>query len=355
MKKILFLFLLIFLVPVHAANSQDLEATKQSLELQLEILQLQATLDAMQNQGNAGGSAGNNPSGGGDSGMWNWNQQNSPYYSTPTPFSGSGISYLNPITFSNFPQQVRPPAPRGPAPDWRIPYNRYSTEIYVGDAGQYRTIAEAMKHIPNNAGELTIYLVSNTEEPQSGISIPINKKITSVRIVSNDEVSKRSVWPADRSIWFFCNGIPLVIDQTVTFEKPSMIMGGFVTYSGHNVEAPESTIIVNGKAYWVYAGGQSDRDGHASTVQNALVIINGEVDRVYAGGRAIWGETIVHNATVIVNGTAKEIYCSGYTENAAAKSTVGRADMKIYGWYNKYGLGLGNGEVVLLNPVGCYQ
>ena len=104
----------------------------------------------------------------------------------------------------------------------------------------------------------------------------------------------------------------------------------------------------------MYAGGQSDREGYSSTVQEALVIVNGEVDRVYAGGRAIWGETVVHNATVVVNGTAKEVYCSGYTENASARSTVGRANMKIYGWYNTYGLGLGAGDLVLLDPRGCY-
>ncbi|MBQ6520428.1 MAG: hypothetical protein IJI14_17070 [Anaerolineaceae bacterium] len=349
MKKSLLLLLLLFFSFVCSSAAQDLQATKQYLETQLEILSLQETLSALQGQTDTGSSAGNS-----DNGMWNWGSQNSPLYSTPTPFNNSGYNSGNAVTLRNFPSMVRPPVPSGPPPVWQIPYNRYFTEIYVGDAGQYRTISEAMKNIPDNAGEVTIYLVSNTEEPQSGISIPIGKKVTSVRIVSSDEKTLRSVWPADRSIWFFCNGIPLVIDRTVAFEKMSMIMGGFVTYSGHNVEAPQSTIIVNGKAYWVYAGGQSDREGHSSTVQNALVIVNGEVDRVYAGGRAIWGETIVHNAVVVVNGTAKEVYCSGYTENAAAKTTVGRADMRIYGWYSTYGLGLGSGEVTLLDPRGCY-
>ena len=349
MKKY-FLLVFVFFLSAHTITAQNLEATKQYLETQLEILRLQETITAMQGQTGVENSSGNS-----NDGMWNWGQQNSPYYSTPTPFNNNMHYPSNSgVTKQNFPSMVRPPVPSGPPPTWQIPYNRYSTEIYVGDAGQYPTIAEAMKHIPDKAGELTIYLVSNTEEPQSGISIPIEKKITSVRIVSSDEKTPRSVWPADRSIWFFCNGIPLVIDRTVSFEKMSMIMGGFVTYAGHNVEAPQSTIVVNGKAYWVYAGGQSDREGHSSTVQEALVIVNGEVDRVYAGGRAIWGETFVHNATVIVNGTAKEVYCSGYTENAAARSTVGRANMKIYGWYNTYGLGLGSGEVVLLDPLGCF-
>ncbi len=348
MKKVLFLLIIAILITVHPSIAQNLEATKQYLETQLEILRLQETLDALQGQ-NGSGNSGNS----GDDGMWNWGQQNSGYYSTPTPYNYSN-NPANIITPRNFPSYAQPPIPSGPPPTWKIPYNRHTTAIYVGDAGQYLTISEAMKHVPDNAGELTIYLVSDTEEPQAGISIPIGKKITSVRIAANDEKSPRSVWPADRSVWFFCNGIPLVIDRTVSFEKKSMIMGGFVTYSGHNVEAPQSTIVVNGRAYWVYAGGQSDREGHSSTVQEALVIINGQVDRVYAGGRAIWGETIVHNATVVVNGTANEVYCSGYTENASAITTVGRANMRIYGWYNKYGLGLGAGEIRLLNPNGCY-
>lgn len=351
MKKIIsFIYFVFLFVGMKTTFAQNLEATKQYLETQLEILRLQETLTAIQGQNGTVNSTGTN-----NEEMWNWGQQNSPYYSTPTPFNINMNYYANTvITKQNFPAMVRPPVPSGPAPVWKITHNRISTEIYVGDAGQYLTISEAMKHIPDKAGEVTIYLVSDTEEPQSGISIPIGKKITSVRIVSSDEKTSRSVWPADRSIWFFCNGIPLVIDRTISFEKMSMIMGGFVTYSGHNVEAPQSTIVVNGKAYWVYAGGQSDREGHSSTVQEALVIINGEVDRVYAGGRAIWGETIVHNSTVIVNGTAREVYCSGYTEYAAARATVGRANMKIYGWYYKYGLGLGDGELFLLDPNGCY-
>lgn len=348
-REVWLILFVLLLVLTQNTMAQDYKATAEALEYQLKIMELQATIDALQGQSGSGNSSGSS-----SDDMWNWNSQNSPYYSTPTPFGGNSPYSGTTVTSANFPSQVRPPVPTGPAPEWKIPYNRYSTDIYVGDAGQYQTIAEAMNHIPNNAGELTIFLVSDTEEPQSGISIPINKKITSVRITADDEHSNRHVWPKDRSIWFFCNGIPLLIDRTVSFEKPSMIMGGFVTYSGHNVEAPQSTIIVNGRAYWVYAGGQSDREGHSSTVQNALVIINGEVDRVYAGGRAIWGETIVHNATVVVNGTAREIYCSGYTENAGAKTTVGRADMKIYGWYNTYGLGLGNGEITLLTPAGCY-
>ena len=329
MKKFCLLFLCCFLFAVHTGNAQDYKATAEVLEMQLQILQLQSTIDAM--NGGSGISA------------------------TPAPINNYSNTYPSaPITNSNFPYQAYPPVPAGPPPTWNIPYNRYKTEIRVGDAGQYATISEAVKHIPNNAGEVTIILVSDTEEPQSGISIPIDKKITSFRITSNNNY-RRTVWPKDRSVWFFCNGIPLVVDAAVAFGKPSMIMGGLVTYQGHNVEVTKSTIVINGEAYWVYAGGQSDRDGHTSTVDDALVIINGKVDRVYAGGRSILGETVVHNSTVVVNGTANEIYCAGYTENASAKATVGQANMKIYGWYSKFGLGLGAGQNYLLNPAGCYQ
>ena len=89
-------------------------------------------------------------------------------------------------------------------------------------------------------------------------------------------------------------------------------------------------------------------------MDNVFIIINGWVDRVYAGGRAIYGETNVNNALVVVNGTAEEIYCSGYTENPAAKTTVGQAKMMIYGWYSVFGLGRGAGEIYLMDPTGCY-
>ena len=355
-KAAILLSLLFLLLSWSTVCAQDFKATAEALEYQLQIMQLQATISALEssssgsNTGNS--SSGSSSSGGDTSNMWNWNSQNSPYYSTPTPFGGTQ-SYANTvITSQNFPSQVRPPVPGGPPPTWKIPSARYRTEITVGDAGQYRTIADAMKNIPSNAGEVTIYMVSDTDEPQT-ISVPFDKKITSLRITSNNN-NKRTAYPSERSIWLFCNGIPLIIDQTVTIGAKSMIMGGFVTYSGHNVEAPKSTIIINGNAHWIYAGGQSDREGHCSTVGEALVIINGKVDRVFAGGRSIYGETVVHNSTIVVNGTANEIYCSGYTEYASAKATVGRADMKIYGWYNTYGLTRGAGQAFLQNPNGCY-
>ncbi len=341
------LFIMIILVISQTAAGQDYKATAEALEYQLQIMQLQSTIDALQNQGGSSGT-----SGGDTTNMWNWNSQNSGYYSTPTPLGGITNYSDTTISTRNFPAQVRPPVPAGPPPAWKKPTSRYSTEITVGDAGRYRTIGDALKNIPKNAGEVTIYLVSDTEEPQT-VSIPFDKNITSLRITSNNS-SKRTVYPAERSLWFFCSGVPLIVDSTVTIAAKSMIMGGFVTYQGHNVEAPKSTIIINGNAHWIYAGGQSDREGHSSTVQDALVIINGKVDRVFAGGRSIYGETIVHRSTVVVNGTANEVYCSGYTEYASAKATVGRADMRIYGWYSIYGLTRGAGEAFLLNPSGCY-
>ncbi len=324
MKKLILTVVISFLLlAAKSGLAQNLEATKQYLETQLEIIRLQSTLDAIQN----------------------------PTVSTPTPYIQSQPSIAE-LTKQNFPAYVIPPIPVGPDPVWNKPKINHRTDMYVGDTGTYRTIAEALKHIPADAGEVVIYLVSDTEEPQDGFGIPIDKRITSLRITSNNS-NRRTVYPSGRSVWFFCNGIPLIIEQQVEFSTATMIMGGLVTYSNHDVTANSGTIIVDGKAYWVYAGGQSDRDGHTSTVNNALVIINGEVDRVYAGGRAILGDTFVQNSTVIVKGTAKEIYCSGYTENTTARSIVGRADMRVYGRYNTYGLGLGRGELSVLNPYGC--
>lgn len=350
MKKFfVFILIVMFLIFPKPGKAQDYKATSDALDAQIQIMELQATIDALTAAENSGS---NEISGSSeDIGII---QQDIVVQPTSTSVVPINTNQNTTITRSNFPAYAQPPLPYYPAPEWDKPNSRYSTDIFVGDAGQYQTISEAVKHIPDNAGEVTIYLVSDTEEPQAGISIPIDRDITLLRITS-DNGNRRIVWPKDRSVWFFCNGIPLIVESPVTFEKPSMIMGGLVTYSGHSVQASKSTIIINGDTYWVYAGGQSDRDGYASTVNDAFVIVNGSVDRVYAGGRSILGETIVNHATVVVNGAANEIYCSGYTENTNAKATVGRADMKVYGWYNKFGLGLGQGQLFLLTPDGCYQ
>ncbi len=358
MKKIIWLgLILVLLLGSGSISAQNTQATIQVLQDQLQILYLQSTLEALQQQQP---SQGNNPyyaptpTPYGNPPMWNWNQQNSPYYATPTPYGAAPQAYPSAITMQNWPAYARPLIPTGPAPVWNMPQSRYQTEVTVGEKGQYKTIGEAVQNLPSNAGNVKIWLLSDIEEPQAGVSVPIGKKITSLWILSDSDKTVRTVWPKDRSVWFFCNGIPLIIDRTVVFAPSTMIMGGVCTYAGHNVQSSSSTIIINGKAYWVYAGGQSDREGHSSTVSEGFVMINGEVDRVFAGGRSIYGETIVNHSTVIVNGTAKEVYCSGYTEYANTKATVGRADMRIYGWYNTFGLSRGQGEAVLLDSTGCF-
>lgn len=345
MKSYWLITILLTLVTVNFVSAQDLQATNQALELGLNIMKLQATMDALQAEMNQTNEIPEDPSGG----MLTWGSQNSAYSPTPTPLG----SHYAPLSMQNFPALVRPLVPDGPPPTWKKPRTNHLTEIYVGESGSYRTIAEALKNLPDNAGEVVLYLTSDTEEPADGFGIPIDKKITVVRIASNTG-EHRTVWPAGRSFWFICNGVPLIIGPDVEFTNKSMIMGGAITYSSHNVQTPQSVIIINGSAWWVYAGGQSDRNGYSSTVDNALVIVNGKVDRVFAGGRTIYGETFVNQATVVLNGTANEVYCSGYTESANSKTTVGNANMLIYGWYGIYGLGRGQGEAYLMNSTGCY-
>ena len=343
-------FALILSIHVDSSRAaQDLQATVDALQLSIQIMQLQSTMDAMN---------GSNPSQPQPAatlspeevsgGMMNWASQDSALYATGTPFHSRNM-----ITMQNFPTMVRPAIPDDTPPVWKMPNTARRVELTVGTYGQFPNIAEALKNIPKKAGGVMIFLTSDTEEPPDGFGIPIDREIAYVQIHSSDGTVK-NVRPSGRSFWFFCNGIPLVIGPEVVFTEKSMVMGGSVTYERHNVHTNNSTIIVNGKAWWIYGGGQSSRKDHSSSVDNVLIIVNGWVDRVYAGGRAIYGETIVNNALVVVNGTAEEIYCSGYTENPAAKTTVGRSKMMIYGWYSIYGLGKGAGEIYLMDPSGCY-
>ncbi len=318
MKKIsLLIIILIALTKVFFVSGQDLQATNQALELELNILKLQATKQALEAQIGQQSQPVSDPSGG----IMTWGSQNSPYSPTPTPIIG-----YTPVNQQTFPAYVQPSIPNGPPPTWEKPKANRLTEIFVGSHGTYPTIAEALKNIPDKAGEVVLYLTSDTEEPADGFGIPFDKGITVLRIASNTG-EHRTAWPAGRSIWFFCNGVPLIIETEVEIAGKSMIMGGVNTYARHNVQSPQSVIIINGSAWWVYAGGHSDRSGHSSTVDNALVIINGK---------------------------ANEVYCGGYTEYSDAKATVGKANMLIYGWYGVYGLSRGQGEAYLLNPSGCY-
>ena len=116
MRKILYIIsVLILLSCAQIVSAQDYKATAEALEYQLQIMQLQATIDAL--SGNSGQFSGNNGSSSGNTtDMYVWNQQNSGYSSTPTPFNYSYSYPSTTISSSNFPSQVRPPVPSGPPP-----------------------------------------------------------------------------------------------------------------------------------------------------------------------------------------------------------------------------------------------
>ena len=275
-----FFFAAVFaLILSSRANSsraaQDLQATVDALQLSIQIMQLQSTLDAMN------GSAPVQPepqqpqptatlspeevSGG----MMNWASQDSALYATGTPFHAQKM-----VTMQNFPTMVRPAIPDDTPPVWKVPATTRRTELTVGTYGQFPNIAEALKNIPKKAGGVMIFLTSDTEEPPDGFGIPIDREIAYVQIQSSDGGVK-NVRPSGRSFWFFCNGIPLVIGPEVVFTEKSMVMGGSITFDRHNVHADNATIIVNGKAWWVYGGGQSSRKDHSSSVDNVFIIVNG--------------------------------------------------------------------------------
>ena len=71
-------------------------------------------------------------------------------------------------------------------PVWKPPSTTRRVEITVGTYGQYPNIAEALKNIPKKAGEVMIFLTSDTEEPPDGFGIPIDRGIAYVQIHSSD-------------------------------------------------------------------------------------------------------------------------------------------------------------------------
>ena len=337
------------LFAAEGSMAQDLKATADAVYYELQIIELQATLDALTNPTIPD----NSPVISDDD--WNWDTDVIEYTATPAPESSIRLDRSTMIVGANFPGDAYPPFPYEAEPIWSIPENDQSTVITVGRGGSFSRIADAVKSIPNNAGNVTISLVSDTYEPQSGITIPLDKQITSLKISSNDG-SRRTVHPENEklAVWILCNGIPLIVDRNVNLAQKSIIMGGSASEKGRSVQVPSSTIIINGSANWVYAGGLSDYNGQNSTVNEALVIVNGSVDRVFAGGRSVSGNTFVLDSTVVVSGYADEMYCGGYTEYYYSKAIVGKANMKLYGNNSVYGLGRGGGDSILLDPKGCF-
>ena len=142
MKKIFhILVILIVLAFVQSVSAQDYQATIQYLQSQIELMSLQATVSALQNQNNT-------PNQGSGVALTNdmttWGQQNSPYSATPTPFS-LDPTYGTAVTMQSFPANARPLIPASAPPVWNMPKSNYYTEVTVGKSGQYTTIAEAVK------------------------------------------------------------------------------------------------------------------------------------------------------------------------------------------------------------------
>jgi len=65
MKRVISLIIIVFFLGVHTSTAQNMEATKQYLETQIEILRLQETLDAMQSPTGSGNPYNNNDDGSG--------------------------------------------------------------------------------------------------------------------------------------------------------------------------------------------------------------------------------------------------------------------------------------------------
>lgn len=312
----------------------DLAATAAALQEQIKLMELQATIDALQDS-------------------LAQPQPTQPQLINPTAAPPPAPTTPQKVTFQNWPGNALPSYPSMPPPSVELPTALTKTVLRVGPGERFGSIHDALKNVPDKAGELVISLTGDTQEPQDGFGIPVGKGIVSLRITTADG-SQKNIHPAGRSIWFFANGIPLIVEKNVAFLEKSMIIGGEVTYLNHNANRPSSLIIIDGAAWWVYAGGQSDRANQTSSVDRATVLINGWVDRVYGGGRTISGSTSVGESSIIVNGFAREIFCSGYTENPGSTASVGRTLLFVYGGFERFGLGLGNGNVELMNPSGCF-
>lgn len=310
----------------------DFAATAAALSEQIKLMELQATIDALQAPTVI--------------------PQPVPQV-IPTAIVQPAPATPQKITFQNWPANALPIYPASAPPSVKLPTATTKTVLRVGPGERFGSIYDALKNVPDKAGELILALTGDTLEPSDGFGIPVGKGIVMLRITTADG-NPKNIRPSGRSIWFFANGIPLIVEKNVAFLEKSMIIGGEVTYQNHDASRANALIIIDGSAWWIYAGGQSDRADRNSSVDRATVIINGWVDRVYGGGRTILGSTTVAEASIIVNGFAREIYCSGYTENPGSTATVGRTQLFIYGGYERFGLGLGNGNVELLNSSGCF-
>ena len=193
--------------------------------------------------------------------------------------------------------------------EFEIPEN-YTTIIKIGGTSKYQNIEDALRAIPDNAGDVIFYF-NGWQVIDSSIQLPTDKGITSFTF---DSESKTTIYCEEGK--FFAWGIPLIVNKNVTLSQLSIYGGGYAI-NGQDVLVSESIIVVYGTVGSIYGGGYA-LDRSQSGVRAANIALYGAVQNdIYGGGYAVGNNSYsyVDKATIYIDDRAevnRNVYYGGY-------------------------------------------
>ena len=171
-------------------------------------------------------------------------------------------------------------------------------EFKIGSSETYKTLAEVITKIPNDAGDIVFNICSDLYTDyykDNYIELPKDKNITSLTI-KTDQPSVTIGNDTLYNTYLFLNGIKLTVDSGVTIRGD--IYGGD---NGKNITA-DTNITINENAVienCIYGGSKN-----ADLTGNSYINIKGKVSRYIFGGCHSYADNTTPNAEANMYGSS---------------------------------------------------
>ncbi len=248
---------------------------------------------------------------------------------TPAPYWDGGW-YPQPYPVNPQPYPVNPqPQPVNPQPPSQP---SASTIMYIGPNQQAQNFSDAVKLLPNNAGNVVFQLTGNFAQ-NADVEIPRNRGILSLTVTAYSG-NVTVTWPED--IGFFANGIPTTFTNSVRFSNGT-IYGGANTGAGQQSNLQSTYLDIAASVNKVVAGSKAKGSASSAHVSDTMLIFRGKASGwLYGGGSALYGgySSVDGTATIqMMQGASAEqsIAGGGYAFGAGSQSLVRDAYMEISG------------------------
>ena len=199
-----------------------------------------------------------------------------------------------------------------------------SAEFTV-NAADHGSIAGALDAIPENAGEVIVYLAPGA--PETDISIPADRGISSLQFLPAEGAERVLV---TGSLRICANGVPFTLGEGIQMPDASIYGGNCASEGEHSLE--KTSVTIAGAAGFVFGGSFAENGASVSTAETSVTVTETGLVyyEVFGGGHAFGSGSRTSSEYTAVNvmGTTDYALGGGFAENGA-HSEVTRTEMFI--------------------------